>query len=110
MYDILLPALIQFVNFCSDAYRTTANIEFMLQRQATSPASVPLNLTTMDANILLSTYFLEQYDVENLMATDGLFLLRRAHSFVLQSPTYLQWASLDSSVGLRLSAFGSQFD
>jgi hypothetical protein len=81
-YDVLLPALITFVNFCSDAYRTTANIEFMLQRQATSMASVPLKLTTMDANILLSTYFPGQYDVDNLQATDGLFLLRRAQSFV----------------------------
>jgi hypothetical protein len=92
-YDVLLPVLITFVNFCSDAYRTTANIEFMLQRQATSMASVPLNLTTMDANILLSTYFPGQYDVDNLQATDGLFLLRRAQSFVLTSPTYLQWSS-----------------
>jgi hypothetical protein len=92
-YDVLLPALITFVNFCSDAYRTTANIEFMLQRQATSMASVPLNLTTMDANILLSTYFPGQYDLDNLQATDGLFLLRRAQSFVLTSPTYLQWSS-----------------
>jgi hypothetical protein len=83
----------------------------MLQRQATSQASVPLNLTTMDANILLSTYFPGQYDVENLLATDNLLLLRRAQSFVLTSPTYLQWASeLDSSVGLRLFAFGSQLD
>jgi hypothetical protein len=81
-YDFFLPALFTFVNFCSDAYRTTANIEFMLQRQATLQASITLNLTTMDANILLSTYFPEQYDVENLMAPDGLLLLRRAQLFV----------------------------
>ena len=81
-YDFLLPALITFVNYCSDAYRTASNIEFMLQRQAPSLASAPLNLTTVDANILLSTYFPGQYDVDNLQATDNLFLLRRAHSFV----------------------------
>jgi hypothetical protein len=92
-YEVLLPALIAFVNFCSGAYRTTANIEFMLQRQATLPASAPLNLTTVDASILLSTYFPDKYDVDNLQATDGLFLLRRAQSFVLVSPTYLQWSS-----------------
>ncbi len=91
--EVLLPALISFVNYCSDAYRTAPNIEFMLQRQASSCGSAPLNLTTMDANILLSTYFPGQYDVDNLQAPDGLFLLRRAHSFVLASPTYLQWSS-----------------
>ena len=51
------------------------------------------NLTTVDANIVLSTYFPGQYDADNLQATDGLFLLRRAHSFVLASPTYLHWSS-----------------
>ena len=61
-YDVLLPALITFVNFCSDAYRTASNIEFMLQRQASSLASAPLNLTIVDANIVLSTYFPGQYD------------------------------------------------
>ena len=92
-YDVLLPALITFVNNCLDVYRTASNIEFMLQRQASSLASTPLNLTTVDANILLSTYFPGQYDVYNLQATDGLFLLRRVHSFVLASPTHLQWSS-----------------
>jgi hypothetical protein len=92
-YDVLLPALIMFANFCSDAYRTTSNIEFMLQRQAASLVSAPLNLTTVDANILLSSYFPGQYDVDNLQATDGLLLFRRAHSFVVASPTYLHWSS-----------------
>ena len=92
-YDVLLPALITLVNFCSDAYRTESNIEFMLQRQASLLDSAQFNLTTVDADILLSTYFPGHYDVENLQATDGLFLLQRAHSFVLSSPTPLQWSS-----------------
>ena len=77
-YGVLFPALITFVNYCSDAYRTTSNIEFMLQRHTSSLASAPLNLTTVDANNLLFTYFPGQYDVDDFQATDGLFLLRRA--------------------------------
>ena len=73
-YHALLLALISFVNYCSDAYRTTFNIEFMLQRHASSLASAPLNLTTGDANILLSTYFPSQYDVDDLQATDAVGL------------------------------------
>ena len=103
-YDFLLPALITFVNYCSDAYRTASNIEFMLQRQASSLASAPLNLTTVDANIFLSTYFPGQYDVDNLQATDGLFLLRRAQSFVLASPTYIHWCSESNHRWIHLLA------
>ena len=79
----------------------------MLQRQASSLTSAPLNLTTVDANILLSTYFPGQYDVDNRQATDGLFLLRYTHSFVLASSTVFGvQPTLAPSVGLRVFAFG----
>ena len=65
----------------------------MLQRQASPLNAAPLNLTTVDANIVLSTYFPDQYVVDNIQAPDGLFLLRRAQSFVLASPTSLHWSS-----------------
>ena len=90
-YDVLLPSLITFVNYCSDAYRTAANIEFMLQRQVSSLNAAPLNLTTVDANIVISTYFPDQYVVDDIQAQDDLFLLRRAQFFA--SPTYLHWSS-----------------
>ena len=79
-YDVLIAALIELVNHCSDDYRTDSSIEFMLQRQVSSLDLTRLNLTTVDANIVLSSYFPAQY-------TAGLHVLRRAQSFMLASPT-----------------------
>jgi hypothetical protein len=103
-YDVLLAALIQLVNYCSDAYRSDLNIEFMLQRQVFLPNLAQLNLTTVDANILLSSYFPAQYDVDDLESTAGLFVLQRAQSFVLASPTPLQWSSECNERWLHLLA------
>jgi hypothetical protein len=92
-YDILLAALIDMVNYCSDAYRNDWSIESLLQRQMTTPESTRLNLNAVDANTLLSAYFPALYDVTDQCVLDGLHLLRRAQTFVLSSPTSLQFAS-----------------
>ena len=92
-YDILLAALIDMVNYCSDAYRTDWSIESLLQRQVTIPESTRLNLTAVHANTLLSAYFPTLYDVTDKCVLDGLHLLRRAQTFVLSSPTSLQFTS-----------------
>jgi len=85
-YDILLAALIDMVNYCSDAYRNDWSIESLLQRQMTIPESTRLNLTAVDANTLLSAYFPTLYDVTNQSVLDGLHLLRRGAA--LSSDTY----------------------
>ena len=92
-YDILIAALIDMVNYCSDAYRNDWSIESLLQRQMTSPESTRLNLNPVDANTLLSAYFPTLYDVTDQCVLDGLHLLRRAQTFVLSSPTSLQFTS-----------------
>lgn len=92
-YDVLIAALINMVNYCSDAYRHDFSIEFMLQRQMIIPESTRLNLNVVDANTLLSAYFPALYDVPDERILDGLHLLRRAQAFVLSSPTPLQFTS-----------------
>lgn len=92
-YDVLIAALIQLVTYCSDAYRLDLNIEFMLQRHVLSSESARLNLTTVDANMLLSSYFPSLYPVKDLRDSDGLHLLRRALAFALTAPTPLQLSS-----------------
>jgi hypothetical protein len=92
-YDILIAALIDMVNYCSDAYRNIWSIEFLLQRQMTTLEPTRLNLNAVDANTLLSVYFPTLYDVTDQCVLDGLHLLRRARTFVLSSPTSLQFMS-----------------
>ena len=92
-YDVLIAALIDMVNYCSDAYRQDGSIEFLLYRHVCSSQSTSLNLTAVDANTLLSTYFPTLYDVDDLRVLGGLHLLRRAQSFVLSSPTQHQYTS-----------------
>ncbi len=77
-----------------------------------SPAT-RLNLTAMDANTLLTSYFstvngvgglnASLYDVGDLRVSDGLHFLRRAQSFVLSSPTQLQYMSECNERWLHLS-------
>jgi uncharacterized protein YbaR (Trm112 family) len=97
-YNVLIA------NFCSDAYRIDGQIEFMLQRQLSLTDSTRLSLTTVDANILISSNFPALYEVASLQSSDGLHLLRRAHSFMLQSPTPLQLSSECNDRWLRLVA------
>jgi len=47
----------------------------------------------VDANILVATYFSGLYDVQDLGSADGLHLLRRVQTFLLTSPTPLQYTS-----------------
>jgi hypothetical protein len=77
--DALIAALIVMVNYCSDTYRHELNTEFLLHRYICSSPSTPLNLTAVEANTLLSTYFPQLYDVNDWRVLDGLHLLRRAH-------------------------------
>jgi hypothetical protein len=87
-YNAIIAALIDMVNYCSDAYRHEWSIEFLLHRHISSYHSPRLNLTAVDANTLLSTYFPQLYDVNDLRVLDGLHLLRRAQTFVLSSPSH----------------------
>jgi hypothetical protein len=87
-YDVLLAALIDMVNYCFDAYRHELSTEFLLHRHICSSPETRLNLTAVDANTLLSTYFPQLYDVNDWRVLDGLHLLRRAQTFVLSAPTY----------------------
>lgn len=92
-YNLFIAALTDLVNYCSDIYRTDLSIEFMLQRHISSPESTRLNLTAVDANILISTYFPTLYEVHDLRDSDGLHLLRRAHEFMLTSLIPFQFMS-----------------
>ena len=56
-YNVLIAALIDMVNYCSDAYRHDLGIEFLLHRHIYSSPSTRLNMTAVDANTLLSAYF-----------------------------------------------------
>jgi hypothetical protein len=69
--DVLLPALIVMVNYCSDAYRKELTTESLMHRHICSPPP-RLNLTAVDANILLSSYFPQLYDVDDWRVLDGL--------------------------------------
>jgi hypothetical protein len=64
----------------------------MLHRQVFPPDSTRLTLTTLDANILLASYFPPQYDATKLNSTDGLQVLQRAQAFVTAAPSSLQSA------------------
>jgi hypothetical protein len=75
-YNLFIAAQIDLVNYCSDIYRTDLSIEFMLQRHISSPESTRLNLTAVDANILISTYFPTLYEVHDLR--NG-FMAKRYH-------------------------------
>ena len=82
-YNVLISALIDMVNYYSDAYRHELSIEFVLHRHISSSQSTRLNLTTVDANTLLSVYFPTLYDVDDLRVLDGLHLLRRLHQLII---------------------------
>ena len=90
-YNVLIAALIDMVNYCSDAYRHDLGIEFLLHRHIYSSPTTRLNLSAVDANTLLSAYFPTLYNVDDLRVSDGLHLLRRAQVFVLSSPTQQQY-------------------
>ena len=110
----IVAALIDLVNFCSEVYRQDRTIELVLHRQIVSSPSTRLNLTAMDANVLLTTYFstvngvgdlrASLYDFSDLRVSDGLHLLRRAQTFVLSSPTPLQYKSECNQRWLHLLA------
>ena len=103
-YNVLIAALIDMVNYCSDAYRHDLSIEFLLHRHLYSSQTTRLNLTAVDANTLLSAYFPTLYDVGDLRVSDGLHLLRRAQVFVLSSPTPHQYTSECNERWLHLLA------
>ena len=103
-YNVMIAALIDMVNYCSDAYRHEWSIEFLLHRHICSSQSTRLNLTAVDANTLPSTYFPRLYDVDDLRVLDGLHLLRRAQAFVLSSPTHHQYTSECNERWLHLLA------
>ena len=103
-YNVLIAALIDMVNYCSDAYRHDLGIEFLLHRQIYSSPTTRLNLTAVDANTLLSAYFPSLYAVDDLRVSDGLHLLRRAQVFVLSSPTHQQYTSECNERWLHLLA------
>ena len=84
--NVIIAALIDLVNYCSDAYRQEWSIELLLHRHICSSQSTRFNLTAVDTNTLLSAYFPAVYDVGDLRVLDGLHLLRR-QAFVLSSPT-----------------------
>ena len=102
-YTVIVATLIALVTFCSAVYRQDRTIELVLHKQIMSSPSARLNLTAMDANMLLTTYFstvngvgdlrASLYDFNDLRVSDGLHLLRRAQAFVLSSPTPLQYMS-----------------
>ena len=113
-YTVIVAALIDLVNFCSKVYRQDKTIEMVLHRQIMSSPATRLNLTPIDANMLLISYFstvngvgglnASLYDVGDLRVSDGLHLLRRAQSFVLSSPTHLQYMSECNERWLHLLA------
>ena len=103
-YNVLIAALVDMVNYCSDAYRHDLGIEFLLHRHIYPSPTTRLNLTAVDANTLLSAYFPTLYAVDDLRVSDGLHLLRRAQAFVLSSPTHHQYTSECNERWLHLLA------
>jgi hypothetical protein len=103
-YDVLLAALIDMVNYCSDTYRHELSTEFLLHRHISSSPEARLNLTAVDANTLLSTYFPQLYDVNDCRVLDGVHLLHRAQAFVLSAPTYQHYAAECNEHWLHLLA------
>jgi hypothetical protein len=103
-YNVIIAALIDLVNYCSDAYRHTLSIEFLLHRHNFFSQSTRLSLTAVDANTLLSAYFPTLYDVDDLRVLAGLHLLRCAQAFVLTSPTHRHYTSECNERWLHLLA------
>jgi hypothetical protein len=103
-YDVLLPALIEMVNYCNDTFRQDWSIENCLHRQFSIGNTNRLQLTPIDANMLIMHYFPGLYYVQDLGSSDGLHLLRRMQAFLLTSPTPLQYMSECSERWINLLA------
>jgi len=104
-YTVIVAVLVDLANFCSEVYRHDRTIELVLHRHIVSSPSTRLNLTAVDANVLLTAYFptvygvgdlrASLYDFGDLRVSDGLHLLRRAQTFVMSSPTpHERWLHL----------------
>jgi len=103
-YDVLLPALIEMVNYCNDTFRQDWSIENCLHRQFAIGNTNRLQFTHIDANVLIMQYFPGCYDVPNLGSSDGLHLLQRMQTFLLTMPTPLQYMSECSERWIHLLA------
>ena len=96
--------MIDLVNYYSEVYRHDWSIELVLHKHIVSSPSTRLNLTAVDANVLLTAYFPTVYDFGDLRVLDGLHLLRRAQTFVLSSQTPLRYMSECNESWLHLLA------